>query len=112
MSPTASVEEIALAVQPSEGEDPFTWADNEAITILDHFKRKFENDTLYKLSNGKTYNQEELDDLIEKSREMNAQLEENRDDLDVVTDVENISPLAFDSVPFNVFHTERRCRPR
>jgi len=83
MSPTASVEEIALAVQPSEGEDPFTWADNEAITILDHFKRKFENDTLYKLSNGKTYNQEELDDLIEKSREMNAQLEENRDDLDL-----------------------------
>jgi hypothetical protein len=83
MSPTASVEEIALAVQPSEGEDPFTWADNEAITILDHFKRKFENDTLYKLSNGKTYNQEELDELIEKSREMNAKLDENRDDLDL-----------------------------
>ena len=83
MSPTASTEEIALAVQPSEGEDPFTWADNEAITILDHFKRKFENDTLYKLSNGKTYNQEELDELIEKSREMNAQLEENRDDIDL-----------------------------
>lgn len=87
MSPTASVEEIALAVQPSEGEDPFTWADNEAITILDHFKRKFENDTLYKLSNGKTYNQEELDELIEKSREMNAQLEENRDDLDLTAAV-------------------------
>jgi hypothetical protein len=83
MSPTASKEEIALAVQPSEGEDPFTWADNEAITILDHFKRKFENDTLYKLSNGKTYNQEELDELIEKSREMNAKLEQNRDDLDL-----------------------------
>lgn len=83
MSPTASAEDIALAVQPEAGEDPFTWADNEAITILDHFKRKFENDTLYKLSNGKTYNQEELDDLIEKSREMNAQLEENRDDLDL-----------------------------
>jgi hypothetical protein len=83
MSPTQSAEDIALAVQPSEGEDPFTWADNEAITILDHFKRKFENDTLYKLSNGKTYNQEELDELIEKSREMNAKLEENRDDIDL-----------------------------
>jgi portal protein len=83
MSPTASVEDIALAVQPEAGEDPFTWADNEAITILDHFKRKFENDTLYKLSNGRTYNQEELDALIEKSREMNAQLEKNRDDLDL-----------------------------
>ncbi len=83
MSPTQSAEDIALAVQPSEGEDPFTWADNEAITILDHFKRKFENDTLYKMSNGKTYNQEELDELIEKSRDMNAKLEENRDDLDL-----------------------------
>ena len=83
MSPTASAEDIALAVQPEAGEDPFTWADNEAITIIDHFKRKFENDTLYKLSNGKTYNQEELDELIEKSRQMNAKLEENRDDLDL-----------------------------
>ena len=83
MSPTASAEDIALAVQPEAGEDPFTWADNEALTILDHFKRKFENDTLYKLSNGKTYNQEELDELIEKSRQMNAKLEENRDDLDL-----------------------------
>ena len=87
MSPTASAEDIALAVQPEAGEDPFTWADNEALTILDHFKRKFENDTLYKLSNGKTYNQEELDELIEKSREMNAQLEENRDDLDLTAAV-------------------------
>ena len=87
MSPTASAEDIALAVQPEAGEDPFTWADNEAITILDHFKRKFTNDTLYKLSNGKTYNQEELDELIEKSREMNAQLEENRDDLDLTAAV-------------------------
>lgn len=83
MSPTASAEDIALAVQPEAGEDPFTWADNEAITIIDHFKRKFTNDTLYKLSNGKTYNQEELNELIEKSREMNAKLEENRDDLDL-----------------------------
>jgi hypothetical protein len=83
MSPTASQEDIALAVQPSEGDDPFTWADNEAITILDHFKRKFSNDTLYKLSNGKTYNQEELDELIEVSKEKNALLEQHREDIDL-----------------------------
>ncbi len=83
MSPTASKDDIALAVQPSEGEDPFIWADSEAITIIDHFVRKFVNDTLYKMSNGKTYNQEELDELIEKSRDMNSQLEENRDDIDL-----------------------------
>lgn len=82
-SPTASVEEIALAVQPEAGEDPFTWADDESITIIDHFVRKFEKNTLYKMSNGKTYDQEELDELIEKSESMNAKLIDNRDDLDL-----------------------------
>lgn len=83
MSPTASAEDIALAVQPSEGEDPFTWADNEAITILDHFVRKYQKDTLYKMSNGKCYNQEELDELIESSREKNAMLQQHRDEIDL-----------------------------
>ncbi len=75
MSPTQTKEEIALAVQPDEGDDPFTWADNEAITIIDHFVRKYEKSTLYQLSSGNTYDQEELDELIEKSREMNARSE-------------------------------------
>lgn len=70
---TQSKEEIALAVQPNEGEDPFNWADGEAITIMDHFERKYEKDMLYKLSNGKSYNQEELEDLIEQSMLINQQ---------------------------------------
>ncbi len=68
---TQTQEEIALAVQPDETDDPFTWADDESITIIDHFVRKFEKDTLYKLSNGNVLNQEEMDELIEKSREIN-----------------------------------------
>lgn len=75
---TATKEEIALAVQPSDGEDPFTWADNEAITIIDHFVRKYEKDVLYKMSNGKAYNQKELDELIEKSQEMNMRMQEQQ----------------------------------
>lgn len=67
----ASEEEVALAVQPDEGEDPFNWSDGEAITIIDHFVRKYEKDTLYKLSNGSILNQEEMDELIEHSREVN-----------------------------------------
>lgn len=63
-------EEIALAVQPSEGDDPFTWADNEAITILDHFERKYIKEMIYKLSNGKILNQNEMDELIENSQKM------------------------------------------
>lgn len=74
ISPTQSKEEIALAVQPSDGEDPFTWADGDAITILDHFVRKYEKDMLYKLSNGMTYDQEELDEIIEKSRDINQRM--------------------------------------
>lgn len=68
----ASEEEIALAVQPDEGEDPFNWSDTEAVTIIDHYVRRFEKDTLYKLSNGDVLNQEEMDDLIESSQKINA----------------------------------------
>lgn len=78
-SPTATKEEIALAVQPNEGDDPFTWADNEGITIMHHYKRKFVKDTLYKLSNGKSYNQEELEDIIEMSKDINARHEEEQE---------------------------------
>lgn len=65
---TASQQEVALATQPDTyGEDPFSWADDESITILDHYIRKYEKDMLYKLSNGDILNQEEMDDLIEQS---------------------------------------------
>lgn len=67
----ATEEEVALAVQPDEGDDPFNWSDTEAITIIDHYVRKFEKDVLFKLSNGAVLNQEEMDELVERSREMN-----------------------------------------
>ncbi len=66
-------EEIALAVQPDETDDPFTWADDESITILNHYERKYDKkDTLYKLSNGNSVNQEEMDELVESSKKTNA----------------------------------------
>jgi hypothetical protein len=67
----ATQEEVALAVEPNEGDDPFSWSDSESITIIDHYVRKYEKDMLYKLSNGNILNQEEMDDLIEYSREVN-----------------------------------------
>lgn len=69
---TQSQEEIALAVQPNESGNPFMWADDESITIIDHYVRKYEKDTLYKLSNGRILNQEEMDELIEESNKINA----------------------------------------
>lgn len=70
-SVAASEEEVALAVEPSQGDDPFSWGDNEGVTIIDHFVRKYEKDMLYKLSNGNVLNQEELEELIESSRKIN-----------------------------------------
>lgn len=69
----ATEEEIALTVQPDETDDPFTWSDSEAVTIIDHFVRKYEKDMLYKLSNGRIVNQVEMDELIEYSKRMNEE---------------------------------------
>ena len=67
----ATEEEVALASQPDEGDDPFSWSDSEAITILNHYVKKYEKDMLYKLSNGRILNQEEMDELIEDSKRTN-----------------------------------------
>lgn len=69
----ATEEEVAIITEPDgSGDDPFSWSDSEAITILNHYVRKYQKDTLYKLSNGNILNQEEMDKLIENSREINA----------------------------------------
>lgn len=75
---TASEDEIALAVQPGTGGEQFSWADDDSITILDHFVRKHKNTTLYKLSNGRSLDQEELDDLVQSSIEHNAMMQEQQ----------------------------------
>lgn len=88
----ASEEEVSLATDPNSTNNVFNWADDEGITIMDHFVRKYESTTLYKMSNGKTVTQEELDELIEKSREINRSLLENQlmtagyDDSQIIVD--------------------------
>lgn len=68
---TQTQEEIALAVQPDESTNPFNWADDEHITIIDYYVREYEKDRLYGLSNGETLNQEEMDELIKSSKAIN-----------------------------------------
>jgi hypothetical protein len=72
---TQTEEEIALAVMPDANESPFTWNDGQAITIIDHYVRTQVKDTLYKLSNGRSINQQEMDELVESSREMAKKLQ-------------------------------------
>lgn len=86
---TQTTEEIALAVQPNETDDPFTWADDESVSIIDHFVRKFEKDMLFKMSNGKVYNQEEMDELIEKSRDINARNQQMEFEQQLMGQVQN-----------------------
>jgi len=72
---TQTQEEIALATQPNDsaGFDPFSWADAESVTILHHYEREYVPTVLYKLSNGRTVEKEELDELIESSKKRNMQ---------------------------------------
>jgi hypothetical protein len=74
---TASREEVALATSTqSTDSGVFNWADDEAITIQDHFVRKPKNETLYKLSNGRILDQAEMDEMIEHSRSINEQMQQ------------------------------------
>ncbi len=73
----ASKSEVALAVQPeTTGDDPFSWADDESITILNDYKRKFTREKLYKLSNGKILDEDEMADLVEDSKQYRKQIKE------------------------------------
>ncbi len=77
-SVTASEQEIALATDPALKDDSFSWADDEGITVNHYYKRTFSNDTLFKLSNGKVIDQEEMDELVEKSRDIGAQIQQQQ----------------------------------
>lgn len=48
----------------------FFWADDNSITIIDDFERTYETDMLYKMSNGESLTQDELDEVIVNSREI------------------------------------------
>lgn len=89
---TQSESEIALAVEPGDTGTPFMWADEESITIINHYVAKFENDTLYRLSNGNALNQEEMDELIEKSREVNARNAEMQEKMQAMQQMQQMQP--------------------
>ncbi len=85
---TQSEEEIALAVQPNTTEDPFNWADSESITLIHHYERRYVKDRLFKLSNGRVVNQEQMNELIEESADFSFRMREEPalDDLDSTDD--------------------------
>lgn len=95
---TQSKEEIALATDTNAmAGGVFNWADDEAITIIDHFIRKPVTDTLYKLSNGAILNQEEMDEMVEHSRNISAQMQESMG-FDAAIIDEDGNPMAADEM--------------
>lgn len=98
---TQSKEEIALSVQPNTTEDPFNWCDQNAVTIIDHYVRKYTKDTLYKLSNGRILNQEDMDLLIESSAEYSRMLDQQAMQLGDLAFTE-----AMDELPVSAQETE------
>lgn len=78
-----SKSEVAQAVDTRANEPSFNWADEDAICILNYFKRKYKKETLYKLSNGKVLDKTEMDELTEKSREFREQLKQQEMMLDM-----------------------------
>lgn len=76
---TATESEIALAVQPDLEDDPFSWADDESITINHNFVRKYKNSMLYKMSNGEILDEEDMEKMVENSLDIARQMEMMQD---------------------------------
>lgn len=71
--------EITAATETTMSSDlGFGWADDHSITIIDDYERTFETDMLYKMSNGESLNQQEMDELIESSKEHIAMMQEQK----------------------------------
>jgi Phage P22-like portal protein len=97
-----SQEEIALSTENQSSENPFTWSDGNGITIIDDYVRKYTNDTLYKLSNGRILNQDEMDELIENSKSTNSHMREEKRLLEFL----NEDSVDFDALETNTMPSE------
>lgn len=73
---TATESEIALATEPRMTDDPFSWSDDNGITINHYFERKYKKETLYKLSNGQVLDQAEMEKLISDSIVISEQMQQ------------------------------------
>lgn len=72
----ASKSEVAAAVETNSKDGNFKWADKDGITINHYYYRKYKPVKLYKLSNGRAVEEDELKEIIEKSQERRAKMQE------------------------------------
>lgn len=62
------------AMTEGDSNEMLTYADKEAIAIINHFERKVKYEKLYRLSNKQIYNQAELEDIFLKSQQRASQM--------------------------------------
>lgn len=67
---SASQEEVAMVTSPGVEGEQYIWADELSVTIQHHFKRVSEPEKLYKLSNGRIVNDEEMAEIVENSKKI------------------------------------------
>lgn len=73
-SPTASKAEIAAISGTGYNGQGISWVEENYITINHFFKRSYEKQTLYKLSNGRAVFEAELDEIVENSKRINEEM--------------------------------------
>ena len=66
--------EVAMATSTNMGGSFTTWADENTIALQYHFTKKQQKEMLYKLSNGRTVTQDELDEIIASSQKINMEM--------------------------------------
>lgn len=72
--PYASKSEVAATVETDSKDGTFKWADKDGITINHYYYRKYKPAKLYKLSNGRSVHQDELDEIIVHSKKIHAEI--------------------------------------
>jgi len=94
----ATKEDVSRETATNSNGTGFEWSDKDSITINDFFVRKFESDTLYKMSNGKIYNHDEIVQLFETSKQLANQMMGVVDEYAVEGEDEQASDLSSEEV--------------
>lgn len=88
----ATEEEVRAVTSPGggAGDLEFVWQDENSVMVVHHFRREFYKDMLYKLSNGEVLTQDELDELIDSTREEREK--QKQLEIEMLAQQEGLSP--------------------
>lgn len=62
----------------NQSDEIFVWADADTIAIVHHYERKYEDQRLFKFSDGTVYNEDEFKNFLESSQDRKKQIDAMR----------------------------------